>query len=163
MEKGNTMMKIGKQTVVLLQAILLLLAAVAVSAQTRQPPAPAESVDDVELEQFAEALQAIQVAQQQVQMDMQEAVQGSTMGEERFNEIHESVNTSGEVPGDADEAEIQDYQVIVQELSEIQQDLQMEMATIVEDAGMEVERFNAIVMAIQQDESLWQRVQEVIN
>ncbi|TVR74019.1 MAG: DUF4168 domain-containing protein, partial [Spirochaetaceae bacterium] len=115
------------------------------------------------LEQFAQALQTIQEAQQDVQMEMQEIVHGSVLGEERFNEIHETVNTTGEMPGNVDESEAQNYNTIVQELSTVQQDLQIEMATIVEDSGMEVERFNSIVMAIQQDEELWQRIQEIMN
>lgn len=131
--------------------------------QTGQPPAPAENVDDAELQQFAQALNSIQTAQQEVQIEMQEIVAASPMGEERFNEIHETVNTTGEMPGNANEAETQDYQQIVQELSTVQQDLQVEMATIVQDTGMEVERFNSIVMAIQQDEDLWQRIQQIMN
>lgn len=132
-------------------------------AQTGQPPAPAEDVGEAELEQFAQALQTIQEAQQDVQMEMQEIVHGSALGEERFNEIHETVNTTGEMPGNVDESEAQNYNTIVQELSTVQQDLQIEMATIVEDSGMDVERFNSIVMAIQQDEGLWQRIQEIMN
>ena len=152
-----------RTNVAVMTAVFSVMAMVTVSAQTGQPPTPAQNVDDSEIEQFAEALQAIQVAQQQVQEDMQDIVQESTLGEERFNEIHETVNTTGDVPGNADEAEVQDYNMIVQELSEIQQNLQMEMATIVQDTGMDVERFNAIVMAIQQDESMWERVQDYMN
>ncbi len=148
---------------VLMLAVIFAFAGVGlVSAQTGQPPEPAQDVSDAELQQFAVALQSIQDAQQQVQEDMQVIVQDSALGEERFNEIHETVNTTGDMPADANESEMQDYQMVVQELSEVQQDLQMEMATIVEDAGMEVERFNAIVMAIQQDEELWQRIQQLM-
>lgn len=148
---------------VLLGAALTLALSGIAFAQTGQPPTPAENVGDAELEQFAQALQTIQGAQQDAQMEMQEIVQSSALGQERFNEIHETVNTTGEMPANVGDSEAQDYSVIVEELSTMQQDLQMEMATIVQDAGMEVERFNAIVMAIQQDEELWQRIQQIMN
>ena len=143
-------------------AILFAVSAVAM-AQTGAPPAAAENVDDAELEQFARALQGIQVAQQEIQLEMQQVVQGSPLGEERFNEIHEVVNTTGNVPDNANDAEVEQYSAVVEELGTIQQDLQLEMASIVEDNEMEVERFNAIVMAIQQDEQIWNRVQDLMN
>jgi hypothetical protein len=144
-------------------AVVFLAASAMVAAQTGAPPAAAENVNDAELEQFAQALQGIQVAQQEIQVEMQQIVQESPLGEERFNEIHEVVNTTGNVPDNANDTEIEHYGAVVEELGAIQQNLQLEMATIVEENDMEVERFNAIVMAIQQDEQIWNRVQEMMN
>lgn len=151
-----------KNLLIMVSVLILALSGVAV-AQTGQPPAPAEDVAEQELEQFAQALQSIQAAQQDVQLEMQEIIRASTLGEERFSEIHETVNSTGDMPGNARESEAEDYSTIVQELSVVQQDLQVEMASIVQDSGMEVERFNSIVMAIQQDEELWGRIQQIMN
>lgn len=160
------MTKLYGKKILATTVVLLLAGGVMVSAQTGDPgqaPAPATNVDNVELEQFAEALQGIQTAQEEVQQEMQEVVEASPLGQDRFNEIHEVVNTTGDVPGDVDDTEVESYSAIVQELSGIQQDLQMQMATIVEENGMDVERFNSIVMAVQQDEEMWQRVQQAMN
>lgn len=159
---GAASMVTGKNTVALLAVLLALVFVGGVSAQAEQP-APASEVSGAEVEQFAQALQGIQGAQEEVQQDMERIVGGSSLGEERFGEIHDAVNTTGDVPGDASEGEVESYSAIVQELSAIQQDLQMQMASIVEDHGLDVERFNAIVMAIQQDEQLWERVQASMN
>ncbi|SIQ63503.1 protein of unknown function [Alkalispirochaeta americana] len=152
----------GKSLITALTVVLALGVVGGISAQTEQP-APAADVSGAEIEQFAQALQGIQGAQEEIQQDMQRIVGGSSLGEERFGEIHDSVNTTGDVPGDASEGEVESYSAIVQELSAVQQDLQMQMASIVEEQGLDVERFNAIVMAIQQDEQLWERVQGSMN
>ncbi|MFP4219749.1 MAG: DUF4168 domain-containing protein [Phormidium sp.] len=126
--------------------------------------APQADVSEDDLQRFAVAIQQIQEIEQQAQAQMIEVIESQGLTIERFNEIaqsqqdpsmQEQVDVSGE------EAEIFDQ--AVERISGIRQEAEMEMETAVQQEGLDVEEFNLISQAVQQDPSLQQRVMEMLE
>ena len=151
--------------------LLLFGGASTVSAQQAPAPQPGGmqqprqmEVSESDLERFAVAIQQIQAIEQQAQAQMIEAIEAQGLTLERFNEIAQSQQDpamQGQVDVSGEEAEI--FNQAVERISGIQQEAQLEMETAVEQEGLNVEEFNLIAQAVQQDPSLQQRVMEMLG
>jgi hypothetical protein len=65
--------------------------------------------------------------------------------------------------GDAPtEAEQQEFAKLVQAIQTIQRESNQAMIAAVEDQGMDIQRYNQIAQAVQQDQELMQRIQELL-
>ena len=153
--------------VVTVTAMAALLAAPALAQQEgfqdpmQQPEAPQVEVGSAELDQFAEAMNQVQEIQIDSQSRIENQITESELDQQRFQEIHSaSINPQIELPDDVSEAEQAAYDELLEQLVEVEQEAQGEMQTAVQDAGLDVQRFNEIATAIQQDDELWQRLQE---
>lgn len=160
-----------------LMGLLLFGGASTVRAQQGQPqpgqpqPQPGEmqqprqmDVSESDLERFAVAIQQIQAIEQQAQAQMIEVIESQGLTIERFNEIAQSQqdpSMQGQVDVSGEEAEIFDQ--AVERISGIRQEAEMEMESAVQQEGLDVEEFNLISQAVQQDPSLQQRVMEMLG
>ena len=127
----------------------------------QQPEAPQVEVDSNELDQFAGAMNEVQEIQIDSQSQIEAQIEDSELDQQRFQEIHSaSINPQVEAPEDISDVEQSEYDNLLDELVEVEQEAQQEMQAAVQDAGLDVERFNEIATAIQQDDELWQRLQE---
>lgn len=126
-----------------------------------QSQSQATDVSDQELESFVSALQEVQAVQQEMATESQESVQGSDMGEERFQELYQARQSGSEPANAATDAENQEFEELMADIQAIQQESNEAMVEAVEDEGLEVQRFNEIAQAVQQDQSLMQRMQEM--
>ncbi len=158
-----------------LMGMLLFGGASTVNAQQGQPqpgqPQPGEmqqprqmDVSEADLERFAVAIQQIQAIEQQAQAQMIEVIESQGLTIERFNEIAQSQqdpSMQAEVEVSGEEVEIFDQ--AVERISGIRQEAEMEMETAVQQEGLDVEEFNLISQAVQQDPSLQQRVMEMLE
>ena len=122
--------------------------------------APKTDFSDEEIAAFADALVKVEEIQQNMQSNFDSIIQEGKMESQRFQELHQHyTQTQGEFPDDATDQEKEDFNAIFEELSNAEQEVQQQMVTAVEEAGLDVETFNQIVMAAQQDPELWEKVQ----
>ncbi|MFW5801052.1 MAG: DUF4168 domain-containing protein [Spirochaeta sp.] len=160
------MHKITKKTGIVLVSLGLLallfaapLAAQELPAQQQQPEQEADFSDE-EIESFASALVAIEEIQTGMQEDFNVIIEDSGMDSERFYELHSHyTQTQGELPEDVSSSESDRFQGVFEELVEAEQSTQEEMITAVENEGLDVETFNAIVAVAQQNPELWEEIQ----
>jgi hypothetical protein len=147
--------------------VMLLLVFATFTAVAQEPPGmmlpepeEIEPVTDEELETFASAFNDVQVLQAELDAQMNEALDASELGSQRFLEINELVQrtTPGEeIPGVSDE-EFAAYEEIFDYLINVQYEIQMKMVEAVLDRDMDIERFNEIAMAVQFDAELLERL-----
>ncbi len=151
--------------------LLLFGGASTVSAQQAPAPQPGGmqqprqmDVSESDLERFAVAIQQIQAIEQQAQAQMIEAIESQGLTLDRFNEIAQSQqdpSMQGQVDVSGEEVEI--FEQAVERITGIRQEADLEMETAVEQEGLNVEEFNLIAQAVQQDPSLQQRVMEMLG
>lgn len=114
-----------------------------------------------EFANFAEAITGVQEVQETVNARIDTIISQTPMGEERFLEVYQEVQATGNVPETLDQREVMVYQEAMNEINDVQMSSQEEMIAIVEQADLSVQRFNEIVMALQQDPSLQQALAEL--
>lgn len=164
-------MKDLEKTTLLARAALLvgmsLLIVAPIMAQTgfEAPPQQIEiEVSDAELESFAGAMGALQEIQFAAQTEVNELVENSTIDTARFNEIHNALNNPEfDMPADITEEERGTYDQVIGTIGEIEREMQADIQDVVVDAGLEVERFNEIAMAVQSDPGLFERLQQHLD
>ena len=121
----------------------------------------AQEVSDEELEKFIEIDMKLQPMQQQAQQEMIAKVEEKGMEVQKFQEIAQSQQEGN--TEDISESDLQNFNEISQELSKIDQQLQQDMMAKIEEEGITVERYQQIAMAINQDQGLQQKIQEMFQ
>ncbi|MFW5643277.1 MAG: DUF4168 domain-containing protein [Alkalispirochaeta sp.] len=125
--------------------------------QSQEPVDP----DSQEFERFVVALAAVQEVQAEINEEIEGTIAESDLGRDRFYEIYETMQSPDpSTQQNLDDSERESYEEIMEVVTEIQSDSQTDMVEAVEDNGLEVTRFNQIVVAIQNDDELQQAVQE---
>ncbi|MDA3951551.1 MAG: DUF4168 domain-containing protein [Spirochaeta sp.] len=143
-------------------ALALLIPVATVGAQQAPPPGGDVEVNDAELEQFVDALEEVRTIQQDIATEAETLVDDSTMERTRFEELLQA-SQGGQQMGDAPtEAEQQEFAKLVQAIQTIQRESNQAMIAAVEDQGMDIQRYNQIAQAVQQDQELMQRIQELL-
>jgi hypothetical protein len=147
-------------------AVTILLSSQMLLAQGQQrPDVPApDEVSDQELTLFASILQDLEPIQQELQNDIQGVVESEDMNMERFQEILVAMQN----PQMADQAEITDEEQekigkMQPKVMELQMGAQEKMVNTIEDNGLEVQRYQQIIMGVQQHQELAQRLQKVMG
>ncbi len=134
-------------------------------AQTPQLPQPQETqqvnVSDGELAKFAQAVQALQTAEQESQQKMIAVVEEQDLDIEKFNEIHQAKMQNLEV--NASEADQKKHEQAVAKLEEMQPEIMKMMETIITNKGLTMERFQQIAAAMQSSPELQQRLQQLMT
>jgi len=151
-------------------AFLVLVTAGMVFAQGQQQapqmpeiPAPDEISDD-ELLTFVDASDAIQPIQQKAQDDMRDVVEEEGIEFERFQQIMMAMQN----PQMADQLEIsaeeeQAIQEVEPQLRNIEEEAGQEIRAEITDQGIDVERYQAIFMSLQQHPELMERLEELLD
>lgn len=159
-----------RQLLFLGSSILVLLFAGNVTAQTEQESpsdpavqeAPQADVSSEELQQFASAMQQLETIQQTYEGEMTQAVESEGLSKERFIEIRQlQGNPEAEPTSEVSQEEIQSFESATARLTEIQQEAMTKMKEAIQSEGLEVQRFNQIMAAVQQDPNLQQEVQQM--
>ncbi|MBE9129222.1 MULTISPECIES: DUF4168 domain-containing protein [unclassified Coleofasciculus] len=131
--------------------------------QEQQAPA-SKQISDQELEQFASVIKQLQSIQETGEVEMLEAVQRSGLSPERYLEIlRGQSNTETQPTSEVTDEEQQNFEQARNRLIEIQQMMQSKMQQAVEAEGLNVERFEEILVAIQQNPTLQQRVEQLLQ
>jgi len=139
---------------------------VPVQAQFQMPPqeAPQIEVSDEELELFIDASMNAQSVQMESQQEMISIVDEEGIEVSTYNEIMQAqqMGQSLEDLG-VTESDIEKFESAHEQIQEVEVRMEREIAQAVEEEGMEMERFQEINMAIQQDPELQQRAQQMIQ
>lgn len=134
----------------------------AMPAQEQQ--VPASQISDQELEQFASVIKQLQSIQETGEAQMIEAVQSEGLSPERYLEILQGQRNAETQPtSEVTDEEQQNFEQARNRLVEIQQMMQSKMQQAVEAEGLNVERFEQILVAIQQNPTLQQRVEQLLE
>lgn len=133
--------------------------------QQQMPDTPtSDDVSDEELQQFVTTISDIEPIQMELQSDVEELVGEHDISMERFQQLMMAMQN----PQMADQVEISDEEQskiedIQPQLNELQMSAEEEMVEKIEDNGMNVERYQAIMMGAQQDQELMTRLQEELE
>lgn len=133
--------------------------------QQQMPDVPtSEDVSEEELNKFVETISELEPIQVQLQSDMQKIIQDQDISVERFQQLMQAMQN----PQMAQQVEITDeerqqIQEIQPELSDLQMKAQEEMVKKIEDNGMDMQRYQAIMMGAQQDQQLMTRLQSALQ
>jgi hypothetical protein len=130
----------------------------------QQQTAPAADVSSEDLQKFANAVKQIQTIQQDYQGRMAQAVEQQGLSQDRYLAIQESqANPTAKPNSQVSEDEKQKFEQATAQVSQLQQEAESKMKEAVQAEGLDVKRFNEIFAAIQQDPSLQQQVQQMMQ
>lgn len=132
-------------------------------AQTAPQPQVQETqanVSDAELEKFGQAVKALQSAEQETQKKMIAVVEEQELNIEKFNEIHQAKMQKQEV--NASKEDLKKHEKAVAKLDEMQPEIMKIMENIVTQNGLTMERFQQIASAMQTNQELQQRLQQLM-
>jgi len=133
--------------------------------QQQMPDVPtSEDVSDEELNQFVTTITEIEPIQVELQTDVQKLVEEQNLSMERFQQLMMAMQN----PQMADQVEISDeereqIQNIQPDLSDLQMKAEEKMVEKIEENGMNVQRYQAIMMGAQQDQELMTRLQTALE
>jgi hypothetical protein len=132
--------------------------------QPTAPTAPKTPVTSDELKKFASAVKQMLVVTSDAETQMMAAVQKEGLSPTRFKEIYQAKRNPQAKPANpVTPKEQQSYDQAVAQLTKIQQDAQVRMDKIVQDQGLNSQRFGQIFATVRGDEKLWQEVQKMIQ
>ena len=153
----------------ILVCILLLIGSVSTLAEPVEaissPQAAAKvQVNPEELQKFTDTIKELLVTYPKFQTAMVQAVEAEGLSKERFTEIYLAQQNSEVQPStEITEKEKQDFEKAFGKVEQIQLDNQSQMKQIVQQKGLEVQRFNQIFAATLQDPELQQQVRQMID
>lgn len=133
--------------------------------QQQMPDIPSsEDVSDNELSQFVTTITEIEPIQVELQSDVEKLVEEEDISFERFQQLMMAMQN----PQMAQEVEISDeerekIENIQPQLSDLQMKAEEEIVQKIEDNGLDVERYQAIMMGAQQDQELMERLQQALE
>jgi len=121
-----------------------------------------KNITDDELNKFAEAYQHVRTINQSSQQKMMKAVTDEDLTVERFNLINQAEqNPNKEV--EATDDELKKYQVAMESVETIQQNVQAQLQTKIKEAGLTLERFQQIANQMKTDQNLQQRLSALMQ
>lgn len=152
----------GKLSVV----ALLIFGATSVQAQFDQPQ-PEQQVPDVsdeELQTFVDASIQAQQIQTEAQMEMIAIVEEEGLEVDTYNEILQGMQR-GESPEELEvsASAIEKFEVVSEIIGEIEQEMEGELISAIENEGMDLQRYQEIFGAIQTNPDLQQKMQQMIQ
>ncbi len=148
-------------------ALLFVFMAVSAQAQFEQPQQPAQDIPEVsdqELQVFVDASIKAQQIQTEAQMEMIGIVEDEGLDVETYNEIMQGMQM-GQSPEDLEVSsdQIERFEKASEMIGEIEQEMEGELISAIEDEGMNLDRYEQIFTAIQTDPELQQKMQQMIQ
>ncbi|ACK73472.1 hypothetical protein PCC7424_5121 [Gloeothece citriformis PCC 7424] len=117
-----------------------------------------QEISSEELQKFVAAIKQIEQIEYKAQEQMAQAVEQEGLTTERFLEIGNS-NSNTEVSSQEQEQ----FSGALAKVQEIAEKAESDKKNVLEEQGFEIERFNQIIAQIQQDPSLKQQVQQMLQ
>lgn len=143
-------------------AVFILLSATTILAQQPQQPDQPAEVSDAELKQFASAYTTVQSINQQLEQKMVSAIQKEGLDVQKFNEIlNAQQDPDQEV--DASEEELEKFAAAHKSIEQIQSQGQQDIQKVITDNKLTMPRYQEIMMAVQSDPELQEKLQELIE
>lgn len=130
--------------------------------QNQQTQTQQKEISQEELENFAQAFQAMRMLNQQVQQELAGLVEDEGMEIKRFNEIHQAtVDPQQEV--EATREEQKQYDAITTEIEKRQASFQGKMEKLITEEDMTLKRYEEIATRLQNDPQLQERLRAVFQ
>ena len=119
---------------------------------------------DDELKSFANAFVQVMSIQQQGQMQMIEQIEEHEMTVQRFNEIYmQSMEMPIEEIEMESQEEMESFLAVSEEIDKIQVELEGVLISTIEEEGLSIEKYEAIITEYQQNPELQQRIQQLME
>lgn len=122
--------------------------------------ASSDDFTDEQIKGFASAVTQIMNIQQQSQMQMIQVIEEYEMDVQRFNLLYMQMQQMPIDEIDGTDKEKEDMAEIVVEIEKIQHEIESVVIGTIEDEGLTIEVYEAIMTAYQQDPELQQRIQQ---
>lgn len=161
-------MKILKGVTVTLAAVLFTAGSLFGQIQQQAPEMPdlptSSEVSDEEVSQIVDTIIAMEPIQIKAQTKIEEALEEEDLTIERFQQMMMAMQN----PQMADQVNITDeemskLQTLQPTLIDIQGEADREMADVIEENGLTMERYRSIVMGAQQDPALMERIETLLD
>jgi hypothetical protein len=118
--------------------------------------------NDQELQQFASAAEKVMVIQQETEQKMIEAIEGENLEIDKFNEILRSQQDQ-EVESTATEDEMNSFNNAAEKIIQIQTAVQTDMMRVIQEEGLEPQKYEQILMAYQSDPQTKAKVDAILH
>jgi|SRR5690554_5923594 len=131
--------------------------------QQQMPPQQQQQVEvevsDDELELFVGALSLVQEINQKAQQEMVQVIEDNDFTVDEFNQVQQKLQQSQDA--DVDKDDKLTFDKIVEGVEQIQMKSQKKMQESIEESGISVNRYQEILLAVQSNEDLYARFQEI--
>lgn len=121
-----------------------------------------EEFSDEEIKTFIDVNEKVVEVQKEGEQKMMEAIEGEDIAIDRFNEILMSRQDPSQET-DASPEELAAFSKAAEKVMEVQKDLEAKAIKTIEDEGMEMERYQQIMLAYQQNPKVQQQVQKLMG
>jgi hypothetical protein len=132
--------------------------------QMGQQSAPDVDLSEEEAETFADAIIAAQKVQAGAQQELVSIIEDEGLDIETYQKIAQA-SQQGQEPADSviEDGDMEKFDSANESIKEAQQGIQSDVADAVEEAGMEMERFQEINRAVQQDPELQKQIRQKLQ
>jgi len=133
--------------------------------QQQQPQQqPTTEVSDEELQDFLEVSSELQEVQMGSQQEMITVVEEEGLSVDKYNQIAQA-EQAGQSTDELDVSsdDLDNYERASQQIAEMEQELEPQLESIIASHGMDMDRFQEINMALQQDPVLQERIQQMMQ
>ncbi|WP_138431823.1 DUF4168 domain-containing protein [Fodinibius saliphilus] len=161
-------MKIFKRSAVFILGFFLIAGAAFAQGQQmkQQQAAQPDSISDKELKKFATASQKMQKVngeiQQKMMAEVKAALKDKEMDEKRFQQI--MMSKRNKKMADSMNVTPQEEQTIKEiqpKLMKVRQGAQQQMMSVIQESGLQPQRFQAIMRAVQSNPEVMKRFQKI--
>lgn len=119
-------------------------------------------ISEAELEQFVEIMPSVNAIQMQYQQEMVAAVQENDIEVQRFNELARAQQNPN-LTVEANETEMKAFNSAMAAVQAIQENLNKDVQSAISESEMSMARFQEIAMAVNSDQELQQKVQQMMQ
>jgi hypothetical protein len=128
-----------------------------------QQQAPDVDVSDEEAATFADAAMSAQQVQMQAQKQMMGIIQEEGLDVQTYQKIAQSQQMGQGDSTQFSQSEMDKFNAATSSMEELQTEIRDSVTKAIEDAGMEMQRFQNISRAAQQDSALQMQIQQQIQ
>ncbi len=130
----------------------------------QQEAAPDIDLSEEEVETFVDAIIAAQKVQGGAQEELVSIIEDEGLDIETYQQIAQA-SQQGQEPADSviEDGDMEKFDSANESIQEAQEGIQSDVADAVEEAGMEMERFQEINQAVQQDPELQKQIRQKLQ
>lgn len=151
-------MNFRKMKMIVTAMVMMITAATTSFAQMAPAPGGSSDISDSDIEQFVAIQKKTMPAQMEAQKKMVEAIQEEGMEPQRFQELFMAKQQGKLDDASPTEEEEKALTSAVATITEIQKDVQGKVQTEVEASGMDMMKYQQIVMKYQQDQEMRSKI-----
>ena len=135
--------------------------------QTLEQEAPQPQSTEVtqeELQKFANAIKQLQAIQQEAQTAMLQAVESQGLSPQQYQEIlRGQKNPASQPEAEMTSEQMQSFEQARNQVVQLQQQAQSKMQQAIQSEGLQIDRFQEILAAVQQNPAVRQTVQQMMQ